>query len=225
MSNNTMWLNYTRIQQRVDISFDDLVQKLGEFHNMWGGRKRVVVRNGEYLLNKNYVDEFIKKFNLVSLKDVPLQDKNWISAIRLSSVFRVHSARLVDFMRDLKDDPYMQDKSGMHLIQFRKTSNGRYVSLCLFNSDEAKNKFAKKIGLETNRFSKKVPYRMQYDWSGKRKFSDNEIDNAIINLMNKNYDFVSEIQCADALLSELPKSQEQILEKQWEQHIKSRERD
>ena len=113
-------------------------------------------------------------------------------------------------MHDLKNDETMRDKNGMPLIQFRKTSHGRYVSLCLFNSDEAKNKLAQKMGISINRFANKVPYRMKYNWSEKREFSDNEIHNTIIRLMEKNYDFVSEIQCADALLSELPKSQQQI---------------
>ena len=219
MAGNVVWLNYKRIQLRVDITLDDLIENLKSFRDMRGGKKRVLFKRGEYFLNRDYVDEFITKFNLVSLKNVPLQDKNWISSRNLSHILHVNFSQLIKTMQSLKDDADMKDNNGMNLIQFRRTAQGRYISLCLFNSDEAKNKLATKVGKNINRFSAKVPYKMQYNWSEKRKFSDDEIDSAIIRLIDKNYDFVSEMQCADALLSELPKSPQQILLAQLEKHV------
>ena len=216
MAHNIVWLARNRIQQHIDISVQDLENKLIEFRNMRGGKKRVLCRKGEYLLNKDYLDEFAQTYHLVRLDNVPLQDKNWISVPKISGILRASLYCVAEYMRKLKDDPCMRDSNGMPLIQFRKTSHGRYVALCLFNSNEAKHKLAEKMGIKTNRFSKKVPYTMQYNWSEKRRFSDSEIHDAIIRIMEKNYDFRSEFQCADALLSELPKSVEQKLLEQNE---------
>lgn len=205
------WLNCHKLQQLIDIAPDDLLKKIREFHISNNCNGAVRVFGGEYFLAKDCVDEFIEKFNLKPLRNVPDQDNHWISVIKLSGIFRMRSWELVDLLRKFKDDACMRDANGMQLIQFRKTSHGRYVSLCLFNSNEAKCKFAEKIGIKTNMFSNKVPYKMRYDWSDKSKFSDQEIDDAIIRLMNKNYDFACETQCADALMSELPKSSDYII--------------
>ena len=213
MKASKIWYGCKKIRQCVDIEQQDLIEKLEIFRNMYGGRSRVAVRNGEYFLRKSAVTQFIKTFNLVSLCDVPVQDSNWLPISKLVQIFKIKAPDLHAQMHVLKDDDSMCAKNGMRLIQFRKTAHGRYVSLCLFNSYAAKQRLAKKLGIQ---IKNNGPYTMQYEWTDETNFSDDEIDTAILHLMKKNYKFITEEQCADALLSELPKTSEQILMKKLE---------
>ena len=214
MFKTNVWLDYDKIRANIDISRDALIQNLKSVYDTWGGRKRVLFRDGQYFLHKDYFDEFVNRFNLVNLKKVPVQDIHWTPVIRLVSLYQIPVYKIVKLVRDIKDKDLasMRDEKGMPLIQFRRTAHGHNTALCLFNSNDARKKLATELGVKINTLSPiKVPYKMQYNWSAKRKFSDDEIHNTIISLMEKNYDFVTESQCADALLSELPKSSHQIL--------------
>ena len=225
MFKTNVWLDYEKIRANVDISRDALVQNLKSVYDTWGGHKHVLFRDGQYFLHKGYFDEFVDRFNLVNLKKVPEQDIHWTPVVRLVSLYRIPVYKIVKLVRDIKDKDLasMRDEKGMPLIQFRRTAHGRNTALCLFNSNDARRKLATELGVNIYTPSSKVPYKMQYDWSEKRKFSDNEIHNTIISLMEKNYDFVTESQCADALLSALPKSPQQILMMQLEQNSKQKD--
>lgn len=226
MFKTNVWLDYEKIRANVDISRDALIQNLKSVYDTRGGHKHVLFRDGQYFLHKDYFDEFVNRFNLVNLKKVPVQDYHWIPVVRLVSLYRIPVYKIVKLVRDIKDKDLesMRDEKGMHLIQFRRTAHGRNTVLCLFNSNDARKKLATELGVKINTLSPiKVPYKMQYDWSEKRKFSDDEIHNTIISLMEKNYDFVTESQCADALLSALPKSPHQILMMQLEQNSKQKD--
>ena len=226
MFKTNVWLDYEKIRANVDISRDALIQNLKSVYDTWGGHKRVLFRDGQYFLHKDYFDEFVNRFNLVNLKKVPEQDIHWTPVVRLVSLYRIPVYKIVKLVRDIKDKDLasMRAEKGMPLIQFRKTAHGRNTALCLFNSNDARKKLATELGVKINTLSPiKVPYKMQYDWSEKRKFSDDEIHNTIISLMEKNYDFVTESQRADALLSALPKSPHQILMMQLEQNSKQKD--
>lgn len=208
VAKNKVWLNYTKIRKLVDISYDALVQNLQSYYDMRGGRKRVRLRDGEYFLCKDYVQEFIDKFGLVALDEVLECDARWIPVYRLSGLYNMKMPDLVHLVQQLKDKNVenMRDKNGMPLLQFRKSAKGRNVVLCLFNSNEARGKLADELGIKINMFHDKVPYKMQYNWSPRTRFSDDEIDRTILELMKQNYDFGTESERADALLSALPKS-------------------
>ena len=193
MFKSAVWLDYEKVQNMIDISYDELVKKLKSVYETRGGRKRVLLRDNQYFLHKDYVDEFINKFNLVGLKNVPAQDANWVPVARLSGLCRMMVPELVRVARKLKNDVDMCDNNGMPLIQFRRTAHGRNTALCLFNSDMARLKLMQKLGIKTNRFGKPVPYKMQYDWSEKRNFSDDEIDKKTASLdIEKALDILSQ---------------------------------
>ena len=199
---NKMWLSCKELGQYVDADNDNLKSMLKSVYYSNCKRKGVLFRNNEYFLAKDSLDNFIKKFSLIDLRNVPEQDSNWVVISRLSVMYHKTRADMVRVARELKNKESMRGANGESLIQFRKTSCGRHVSLCLFNSDEARRKLAQALGKK-----EPIKYTMQYNWTDMRYFPDSVIDKTICKIMECYR--INPWNCreaSDALMSTLPKS-------------------
>ena len=204
MNKKVVWINGNKLQQYVDIPKDRIVTYLTAFQKVAGVRAVHITKQG-VLLNKKYLPIFADQFGLTCFGLVPEKGEQWDSIADLCSVLHKNIGAVSGALREHKDDADMCDEHGNKLIQFRRTAKDRYISLCLFKSDDARYKLAEKMG-----WSYTPPmhnYKMQYNWTNRRRFSDNEIHEAIMRLLKKGDVYLSEYECADALLSELPKHQ------------------
>ena len=199
---NKRWLSCSDLRQYVDADNDNLKQMLELVYCSNCKRKGVLSRGDEYFLAKDSLDNFIKKFSLTDLRKVPEQDSNWVVISRLSAMYHKTRADMVRVARELKDTEFMRGANGKQLIQFRKTSHGRYVSLCLFNSDEARRKLAQALGKK-----EPIKYTMQYNWTDMRNFPDPVIEKTIYEIMGRYKINPWNREAADdAIMSTLPKS-------------------
>ncbi len=199
---NKRWLSCGELRQYVDADYSKLKSILESVYDSDCKHKGVLFRNNEYFLAKDSLDKFIKEFSSIDLRKVPEQDSNWVVISRLSAMYHKTRADMVRVARELKDTEFMRGANGKPLIQFRKTSHGRHVSLCLFNSDEARRKLAQALGVK-----KTIKYTMQYNWTDMRNFPDSVIDKTICKIMEcYKINPWNKAKADDAIMSTLPKS-------------------
>ncbi len=147
-------------------------------------------------LDSQYVDLFQSVAGLEKRIDVEDKGNDWLSAGDLLHVVPVGVIQISDLLYRLKDNPKMKEK-----IQFKRTSKGRYVSLCL-----------RKDGLKQFKKICEKCYNCSYDWGDVSNVSDDQMD-LIANRLTRKYSMEKnclEVRKVDSLLSEIGRIQSRL---------------